>query len=138
MRFMCYYIIIKQRKNRGGKNFMSFKNGILKILGFETDETEKNSKQMEKYVQRNWEEEDVFEEQEIVKEKKLVNLTPKNQLEVQSAIDLLKKGNVIILNFEYFSSADLLRAMDFVSGACYCLNVIIKRLDEKVFKLERK
>ena len=66
---------------------------------------------------------------------RVLNVKPENQGQVQASIDELKNGANIIIDLSLFESSDLIRALDFVSGACYCLGVKINKINSCVYSL---
>jgi len=67
-----------------------------------------------------------------------VNLKPKNQEEIQNAMNVLKNGNNVIINLAELKEPDFLRALDFVSGYCYCLDASVEKIEKTTFKLTVK
>lgn len=123
---------------------MKIMDKILSFLGFEIEEDEKLSEKDnasktkdKKLLNKNLKKEknDFFILPEKTPKNEYINLKPKNQLEIQEAMNLLKSGENLIINFSEFKEIELVRAFDFVSGFCYSLNIKIEKLDEKIFKL---
>ena len=51
-------------------------------------------------------------------------------------VDFLKSGKSVQVDFSKFLGSSVFRAMDFVQGACYALEITPKKLAEKIFLLE--
>lgn len=66
------------------------------------------------------------------KDLSIMNLEPSNQNEVIILVDFLKNGASARVNLSRFSDSDLNRAIDFLQGACYVLNI------EPIFEDNRK
>ena len=148
----------KINKNTIGETRLKFFDKILNIIGFDVDENPKQPKKQRKPNKTKIGEVDLqdisgkVDETEIKKNSnmlqqqsavrnssettdKIINLIPQNQNEVQSAMDILKSGKNIIIDLSAFKASDVLRALDFISGVCYCLNARIQRLGETTFAL---
>lgn len=67
--------------------------------------------------------------------KNFLNIKPLSQGQVLATIDELKKGSNIIIDVSAFENEDIVRVLDFISGACYCLGVQINKIDESTFGL---
>ncbi len=137
---------------------MKFFDKILSIIGFDVDEDSQQEPKKQKKPKKtkvgeinlqdtNGETEsqkktDILQQQSAVQSTnssgntdKIINLIPQNQNEVQDAMDILKSGKNIIIDLSAFKASDILRALDFISGVCYCLNARIQRLGETTFAL---
>ncbi|MBR4407970.1 MAG: cell division protein SepF [Clostridia bacterium] len=118
---------------------MSFFDKILQGLGFEGEQPktpvqeEKKTEVLKNKFDLSAELPPAFDEACGVYE-----FTPKNQEEVQKAIDFLKQGKSVQINFSAFLGSSMIRAMDFVQGACYALGVRPKKIADKVFCFEIK
>jgi cell division inhibitor SepF len=53
--------------------------------------------------------------------------------DVQRVADEIKKGKIVIINFEETSKEDAVRALDFISGAIYTLEGSLKKIGDYVF-----
>ena len=67
--------------------------------------------------------------------KNFLNIKPLSQGQVFATIDELKKGSNIIIDVSAFENEDIVRVLDFISGACYCLGVQINKIDETTYGL---
>ena len=67
--------------------------------------------------------------------KNFLNIKPLSQGQVLATIDELKKGSNIIIDVSAFENEDIVRVLDFISGACYCLGVQINKIDETTYGL---
>ena len=66
-------------------------------------------------------------------EKQTQTLCPNNQVEVQNAVDVLKKENAVIVDLAFLSQTDFVRALDFLSGAVYFSGGKIQKISDKKF-----
>ena len=111
---------------------MGFLNSLLKGLGFED---EKKQQTLNDY------EDDIILDNRNISENKNVSLnnlvvySPKNNKEVKTLVDYLKKGQACIVNLENLSKDESSRILDFLSGAIYALNGKINRLQNMIFVL---
>lgn len=119
---------------------MKIMDKILSFLGFEIEEDEGydekanlSKKKKKKRLKAN--KADFVVLSEKIPENEYINLKPKNQLEIQEAMNILKSGKNLIIDFSEFKENELVRAFDFVSGFCYSLNIKVEKLNERIFKL---
>ena len=137
---------------------MGFFNKILKGLGFEDEEEEivkqpkakkskKNKKQSNVNATFNLNETSEIEKEtteEQIEEKILENTNQndslefevvkvKTQTDIQIVINKLKLGTKVLVNIENLSHEDIVRCLDFLTGAVYALNLKIQKIDEKIF-----
>ena len=80
--------------------------------------------------------------EEVIKEEKPVTVSTStsldiikvtNQVEVQKVVDKLKNVKQVIVNISGLSSNDLIRSLDFLTGAVYALNMSMQKVDEAIF-----
>ncbi|MDD2445928.1 MAG: cell division protein SepF [Clostridia bacterium] len=126
---------------------MKFFDRILKGLGFEVDDSPKQNqtrgiKNVDKVDLQNFniDEETDFErlnalQKRVEPENKIINVKPQSLSEIQDTMDLLIKGNNIIIDLSEFNKEDIVRILDFISGVCYALNAEIQKADEVIYKL---
>lgn len=109
---------------------MGFINGLFKTLGFESEENigKKETKQVSIKTSKNNAEYDLKKEEE----QKIV-VCPVNQSDIQKITDMLVDGKNVSVNLEKLSSAEYVRALDFLSGATYALGGKIKKIGDKIF-----
>ena len=137
---------------------MGFFNKILKGLGFEDEEEEivkqpkakkskNNKKQSNVNATFNLNETSEIEKEtteEQIEEKILENTNQndslefevvkvKTQTDIQIVINKLKLGTKVLVNIENLSHEDIVRCLDFLTGAVYALNLKIQKIDEKIF-----
>ena len=110
---------------------MGFFNGIMKALGFESEEKKQN-KETEKKQENNLQKAE-YDLTNLQKEEKMKTFTPQNQVEVQEIVNVLKKGEVVCVNLQNFDQQNYTRALDFLSGAIYVLDGKIKRNGDKSY-----
>lgn len=124
---------------------MKIMDKILSFLGFDIDEDEKLNKEVK--TAKNSDKNLPSSNQEKVKRKKdffilyddpleneFIDLKPKNFTEIQNAMNFLKDGKKLKINLSQFED-ELIRALDFMTGFCCCLNAEIEKLDETTYKL---
>jgi len=135
---------------------MGFFNKILKGLGFEDEEKqEKNTKEVVKnskpvnatYNFDKKEKKDKKIKNEKVEIEKEENFSTKNnfsidvvkinnQNEVQNVIERVKYGEKLIVNFSELDDEEIVRCLDFLSGAVYVLEKSIKKIESYIFLVE--
>lgn len=138
---------------------MGFFNKILKGLGFEDEEVvepkkinrkEKKSKDSSKvtatYNLNEIEEDKKIENIAISVEKKeeqkdeinsdFEHIKVLSQSEIQSVILKLKNGAKILINLEKLSDNDIIRSLDFLTGAVFALNLKMQKIDEKLYLIQ--
>lgn len=129
---------------------MRFMDKILSLLGFDIEEDEKLNKKVKpaKSFDKNLnlndkkvksKKRDFFIlSDEISEKKECINLKPKNQTDIQSAMNLLKNGKNLVINLEELNQAELISALGFILGFCYSLNVGVEKVNETSYKLTNK
>jgi len=134
---------------------MGFLNKILKSLGFEDEKKYKKPKKIkekkqktnknitasfnlqkdeieEKPLKHNYEQEKIEHEENIGLEVVKV----KSQPEVQAVINKIKNGGKILINIENLSKDDIVRSLDFLSGAVFALNLSMQKIDDKIYLIQ--
>ena len=150
----CVNIVLTKCHNlseKFGVNLhMKIFDKILGFLGFdvEEDETVNNKSKIIKNAENSFNpiakkptrsvKKDFFILSSETSEIEYFNLKPKNQTEIQSAMNVLKNGNNVIINLAELKEPDFLRALDFVSGYCYCLDASVEKIEKTTFKLTVK
>lgn len=139
---------------------MGFFDKILKGLGFE-DEEEHIQKEPKEKVKKNKKQKSVtatFNLNELETDNKKEStqevqqssnsethtnpasdfevIKVATQTEVQQVINKLKNGNKILLNTEELVGQDLVRSLDFLTGAVFALNLKMQKLDEKLYLIQ--
>lgn len=117
---------------------MGFFNGILKSLGFEGENAEKVKSEKSDVVKKPVMPTAVYSLDESKRSKKNAEyktFVPKNQQEVQSVIANLKKGEVVLVDFEHFADADIIRALDFLSGVICTISGKIQKVNSRRYIL---
>lgn len=143
---------------------MGFFNKILKGLGFEDEEVEQPKKekikekkpkketviatynlnefennlskktQQSKEVEKSIQSEDAPKAEQI--EFELVKV--KSQTDVQEAVKKLKVKRKVLLNVDGLSSIDLVRSLDFVTGAVFALDLNMQKVDDNLYLISAK
>ena len=72
-------------------------------------------------------------EEEI--QESIIEMSPKNQVEVQKTIDLLRKEGKVLVDLSAFNEIDKNLALQFLSGAVYAFNGEILITDDGKYKL---
>lgn len=67
-----------------------------------------------------------------------IHYKPQAFSNTQEISDMLKKGNVVILDISELSKNDALRMIDFLGGVMYALNGDMKRLNKTTFEFSIK
>lgn len=119
---------------------MSLLDKIFQGLGFE-GETKPEPILEQNQVEKTQVLQDKFDlsskhEPELVEESGLYEFKPKTQAEAKQAIDYLRDGFNIQIDFSGFSGSSLVRAMDFVQGASYALGATPRKIADKLFAFE--
>ena len=142
---------------------MGFFNKILKGLGFEDEEVEAPKKQKLKGKKPKKEtvvatynlnefENTINKKTAQIKDEKTeqideINKTPelefelvkvKSQTDIQMVVDKLKGKRKVLLNVDGLSSADLVRSLDFVTGAVYALDLNMQKVDDNLYLIQVK
>ena len=116
---------------------MGLLNGFLKGLGFETENEpkEQNKERISIINSRaNYSNNGAEYDLKTIKiQKEPQKFEPTNQSEVQQIVDALKKGEDVIADLKALSGNEYTRALDFISGAIYCLDSKIKKMGDKTF-----
>lgn len=122
---------------------MGFFDKLLQGLGFEGEEEEpkKAKPKKEKVAQTARGQYVLSNKEETAVEKptqRFYDVAPKSQEEVQMAVDFLKNGQSVRIDFTALPESAVFRAMDFVQGSAYALGIVPQKLAEKVFMLSVK
>jgi len=132
---------------------MGFFNKILKGLGFEDDKPQERNKQVTTKNTKPINATYNFEknEKKVVKENKEQSVKDvevfgntfsidvvkiQKQDEVQDVILRLKNGEKLIVNFSELEEMDIVRCLDFLSGAIFVLGKSIKKIESFIFLVE--
>ena len=139
---------------------MSFFSKILKGLGFEDDEDEVKTKPIKQKKEKtkpvraafDLEKEEVIEKkqelEEIQQEQEQVTVQPtqqsynldiikvQNQVEVQNVVSKIKNGEKVIINMSALSGQDLMRSLDFLTGAVFALDKSMQKVDNSIFIIQ--
>ena len=67
-----------------------------------------------------------------------INYKPHSFSDTQEISDMLKKGNVVIVDISDLDKNDALRMIDFLGGVMYALNGDMKRLNKTTFEFSVK
>lgn len=105
---------------------MGFFGKILNVLGFYSDDDlKKLAEKKQANTQQKIKEHTVCNQpQTITQKQNAINLfTPSTQKEVVEIVNMLKSGASVRVDLKMFSGEDLIRAIDFLQGACYTLNI---------------
>ena len=137
---------------------MGFLNKILKGLGFEDEEYEepkpkikqkkdkKNNNISASFDLNNINDEpekDSKIEDNSVKQEQQTNgsgsfdvIKVQSQADIQSAVQKLKNGAKLLINIEGLVESDIVRSLDFLTGAVFALNLKIQKIDEKIYLIQ--
>lgn len=139
---------------------MSFFSKILKGLGFEDDEDEVKTKPIKQKKEKtkpvraafDLEKEEVIEKkqepEEIQPAQEQVTVQPtqqsynldiikvQNQVEVQNVVSKIKNGEKVIINMSALSGQDLMRSLDFLTGAVFALDKSMQKVDNSIFIIQ--
>lgn len=135
---------------------------ILKGLGFQDDESEEKPKPVKKQ-QKKVQEKPVFasfdlnkeetkpqempeeivdepvvdyNEQKVSSSQSLNVIKVSGQEDVQDVILKIKQGESLIINMSDLSSQDLIRSLDFLTGALFALEKPIQKIDDAIFLVQ--
>ena len=134
---------------------MGFFDKLLSAIGFENeDEAEVITKQKKEKKQKSnltAAKFDLSQEKEESKELSRFGATkreeteedlkvysPDTQTEIEQILLRVKNGENVLLNLTNFSDEDRIRALDFISGALFVLNKIIKKVENNLFMISNK
>ena len=93
------------------------------VLYYESNNTSNTEKKENRFVS------------EYVNTDKLpINYKPQSFSNTQEISDILKKGNVVIVDISNLNKNDALRMIDFLGGVMYALNGDMKRLNKTTFE----
>lgn len=70
-----------------------------------------------------------------IKNSELLKFQPKSFVDAKEMAAELRKGNVLIVDFESVNENEILRIVDFVSGVLYAINGKHKRISSKTYLL---
>jgi len=133
---------------------------FLKGLGFEEEEVPQKQEKVKKVKKQNNQKvtasynlnsfEDELSKKEtpkqIMEEKpekeennssgnlEIVNVTSQN--EVQKIVNKLKNGEKVLINMSGLSGNDLVRSLDFLTGAVYALDMSMQKIDGSVYIIQ--
>ena len=82
--------------------------------------------------------ENIFINNTVEKDRLPINYKPQSFSETQEISDILKKGNVAIVDIEDLDKNEALRMIDFLGGVMYALNGDMKRLNKTTFEFSVK
>ena len=142
---------------------MGFLNKLLKGLGFEDEEVEKPVKDKKIKKEKiktngssfasydlNYEDQKIeknkIEESNAVAPQSVEEshqsdggfsiIKVKSQVEVQGIVDKIKNGEKILINLTGMSGTDIIRSLDFLTGAVYALDKIMQKVDGNVYLIQ--
>ena len=102
---------------------MGFFDKFMRALGFanreELEDMEKPIKPQKKQSQNHA----IRNEYNLEQETNLAYFSPSTQKEVQNIALLIKTGTNAKINLANFCHSDLLRAIDFLEGVCFALDI---------------
>ncbi|MBE7082118.1 MAG: cell division protein SepF [Clostridiales bacterium] len=58
------------------------------------------------------------------------------QMQVQNVVNRIKNGEKLILNFSSMNQQDLVRSLDFLSGAVFALGLVMQRVDSNIYLVQ--
>lgn len=117
---------------------MGFFDKILQGLGFEGEDGEEKKpipQKKEKIKKQKTKNTYILNADKKIKTD-IIEVAPKTQEEICKAIDFLKNKTTVRIDFSFFSNESLYRAIDFIQGACYVLDIIPTYESEKIFLLK--
>ena len=103
---------------------IDFEQQIQKDENHETAQHKNLESQMESFVVKNG-----------GVTKKTISVRPISQAQVQAVVDELRLGMDAVVNLSAFTPQDKIRALDFISGATYCLEMKINKIDDDTYSL---
>lgn len=113
---------------------MGLINSFLKGLGFEGNPSTKPTKNKEESNNTAYNSAGAnFDLTALQEKKEIIVFTPKNEVEVQELVDKLKNGEDVTVDLQFLQEKELIRALDFMSGAIYVLNGKIKKVGNKTY-----
>ena len=133
---------------------MGFFNKFLKGLGFEEEgESPKKVKNKEKKekvkpVKASFDLEQNLEKVNVSKEIKteipepshhssaLEIIKVKSQLEVQDVIIRIRNGEKVLINMSSLSDQDIVRSLDFLTGAVFALGYSMQKVDDRIYLIQ--
>ncbi len=77
----------------------------------------------------------IFKRKDKNDKAELLRINPKSFVDTKEMARQLKKGNVIIVNFEHLNNSEILRIIDFVSGVLFILDGKYKKISNKTYLL---
>ena len=116
---------------------MGFIDKFLQGLGFEAENSEKKAKPQKEKPQKKQitKNEYILNPSEKI-ENDIIEFLPQSQEDIFKIIDLLKTKHKIRIDFSLFDEESLIRALDFIQGACYVLDIAPVFESEKRFLLK--
>ena len=75
-------------------------------------------------------------EQQLGMSNHLEIINVKSQVDVQSVVDVLKNGEKVLINISGLKSTDVVRSLDFLTGAVYALGRVMQKVEDAIYLIQ--